>query len=308
MNTRVQFVLQCSMFAIVGHNFGRFVMSNGIDRFAELSEVRMCYRDEGDPAGQPMLLIMGLSSQLIHWPQEIVDGLGARGYRVIRPDNRDSGLTEWKVTPSQYYLRAIARDSVELLDYLGIDHAHVVGASMGGMVAQLVAIEHAARVRSLCSMMSTPHASIGMADGDVLQELMKPLPPNRDDAIEQIVALYALIGSKTYAESERERRYALATHAYDRARHPEGAARQVTAAVIAPDRTRNLQRLQVPTLVIHGAEDSLIKIVGGEATHAAIPGSSYLPLEAMGHDIPAPLFGEIISAIAENAARRPVVV
>ncbi|MGW6421853.1 alpha/beta fold hydrolase [Nocardia sp. NPDC055053] len=281
-------------------------MNDERDRFAELSEVRMCYRDEGDPAGEPLLMIMGLSSQLIHWPQEIVDHLGRRGYRVIRPDNRDSGLTEWKITPRQYYLRAIARDSVELLDHLGIEQAHVVGASLGGMVAQLLAIEHTTRVRSLCSIMSTPHVIIGMADGDVLQELTKPLPPERDEAIEQIVDLYTLIGSKTYAD--RERRRALATHAYDRARHADGPARQVTAAMIAPDRRKRLQQLRMPTLVMHGAEDSLIKIAGGEATHAAIPGSSYLPLEGMGHDLPAPLFDEIVTAIAENAARRPAVV
>ncbi|MFF3574356.1 alpha/beta fold hydrolase [Nocardia jiangxiensis] len=283
-------------------------MNDAIDQFADLSEIRMCYRDEGDPAGPPMLMIMGLGSQLIHWPQEIVDDLVARGYRVIRPDNRDSGLTTWKVTPSQYYLRAIARDCVELLDHLGIEQAHVVGASMGGMVAQLMAIEHAPRVLSLCSIMSTPHASIGMADGDVLQELMRPVPPDREDAIEQIAALYELIGSKTYAESERQRRWDLATRSYDRARHPEGAARQVTAAVIAPDRRARLQQLRVPALVIHGAEDSLIKIAGGEATHMAIPGSSYLPLQPMGHDVPVPLFGAVIEAISENAARRPAVV
>jgi pimeloyl-ACP methyl ester carboxylesterase len=296
----------CSIFVIVGHNFGRFVMSEGVDQFADLTDVRMCYRDEGDPAGRPMLLIMGLNSQLIHWPQEVVDELCARGYRVIRPDNRDSGLTEWRATPSQYFLRAIARDSVELLDYLGVDRAHIVGASMGGMVAQLMAIEYAQRVQSLCSIMSTPHASIGLADGDVLQELLKPPPPDRDAAIEQIVAIYTLIGSKTYAESEHARRYNLAARAYDRAHHPDGAVRQVTAAVIAPSRTRRLQQLEVPALVIHGVEDSLIKIAGGEATHAAIPGSSYLPLEAMGHDIPAPLFGVVVDAITENAARRPV--
>ncbi|MFX0578699.1 alpha/beta fold hydrolase [Nocardia nepalensis] len=283
-------------------------MNDERDRFAELSDVRMCYRDEGDPTGEPLVLIMGLSSQLIHWPQEIVDHLGARGYRVIRPDNRDSGLTEWKITPSQYYLRAIARDTVELLDYLGIDKAHVVGASMGGMVAQLLAIEYPQRVLSLCSIMSTPHVSIGMADNEILQELTKPLPPDRDAAIEQIVALYTLIGSKTYAEHERERRYALAAQAYDRARHPEGPGRQVTAAVIAPNRTERLQQLQLPALVIHGVEDSLIKIAGGEATHAAIPGSNYLPLAAMGHDIPAPLFDAIVAAIDENAARRPAIV
>ncbi|WP_406278136.1 alpha/beta hydrolase [Nocardia sp. NBC_00881] len=273
------------------------------DQFAELSEVRMCYRDEGDRDGQPLLLIMGLSSQLIHWPQEIVASLVERGYRVIRPDNRDSGLTEWKAAPSQYFLRAIARDTTELLDHLGIEQAHVVGASMGGMVAQLLAIEYPQRVLSLCSIMSTPHISIGMADGEVLQELTKKLPEEREAAIEQITDLYTLIGSKTYAD--REARRALATQAYDRAQHPEGGVRQVTAALIAPDRTAKLQQLRLPALVIHGGEDSLIKIAGGEATHAAIADSIYLPLDEMGHDIPAPLVDQIGVAIAENAARRP---
>ncbi|WP_405181749.1 alpha/beta fold hydrolase [Nocardia sp. NBC_01377] len=274
------------------------------DQFAELSDVRMCYRDEGDRNGQPLLLIMGLSSQLIHWPQELVDDLVARGYRVIRPDNRDSGLTEWKATPSQYYLRAIARDTVELLDYLDIEAAHVVGASMGGMVAQLLAIEYSQRVLSLCSIMSTPHISIGMAEGDVLEELMKKLPDDREAAIEQITDLYTLIGSKTYAD--REARRALATQAYDRAQHPEGSQRQVTAALIAPDRTAKLRQLRLPAMVIHGGEDSLIKIAGGEATHAAIADSLYRPLREMGHDIPAPLIEQIGAAIAENVARRPV--
>ncbi|MFD9466427.1 alpha/beta fold hydrolase [Streptomyces sp. NPDC060027] len=278
-------------------------MNDKRDQFADLTTVKMCYRDEGDPQGEPLLLIMGLSSQLIHWPQEIVDALGDQGYRVIRPDNRDSGLTEWKTTPSQYYLRAIARDTVELLDHLGIEQAHVVGASMGGMVAQLLAIEYTDRVLSLCSIMSTPHISIGMADGDVLQELTKPLPPGREDAIKQIAALYATIGSKTHADSESEARLAMAEQAYDRAQHPEGGTRQVTAALIAPNRTKDLQGLRLPALVIHGAEDPLIKIAGGEATHAAIADSTYLPLDTMGHDLPAPLRDQIVASIAKNAGR-----
>lgn len=278
-------------------------MSDERDQFAELSTVRMCFRDEGDPSGEPMVLVMGLSSQLIHWPQEIVDALGERGYRVIRPDNRDSGLTEWKDTPSQYYLRAIARDTVELLDHLCIEQAHVVGASMGGMAAQLLAIEYTSRVLSLCSIMSTPHISIGMADGEVLEELTRPLPPDREAAIAQIAGLYATIGSKTYEDSERERRLALATQAYDRAKNPDGGTRQVTAAMIAPDRRKSLQELTLPALVIHGAEDPLIRIAGGEATHAALADSTYLPLDAMGHDLPAPLLGQIAASIAENAAR-----
>ena len=278
-------------------------MSDARDQFAELDEVRMCFRDEGDPAGEPLVLIMGLSSQLIHWPQEIVDGLGERGYRVIRPDNRDSGLTEWKTEPSDYFLKAIARDTVQLLDHLDIDKAHIVGASMGGMVAQLLAIDHAERVLTLCSIMSTPHFLIGMPDGDVIEELLKPLPADREDAIQQVADLYALIGSKTYADSERERRHALATRAYDRAQHPDGGGRQLGAAMMALDRRPGLRKLRLPALVIHGAEDSLIKIAGGEATHAAIADSIYLPLDTMGHDLPAPLVGRVIAAIAENASR-----
>jgi pimeloyl-ACP methyl ester carboxylesterase len=280
----------------------------GEDRFAELNEVRMCFRDEGDPAGKPLLLIMGLSSQLIHWPQEIVDGLGERGYRVIRPDNRDSGLTEWKGEPKDYLLQAIARDTVELLDKLGVEKAHVVGASMGGMVAQLLAIQYPARVLTLCSIMSTPHWSIGTADPDVLLELLKPLPPDREDAIKQIADLYALIGSKTYADSERERRLALAREAFNRAQHPDGGRRQVNATMFALNRTADLQKLSLPALVIHGAEDSLIKIAGGKATHDAIPDSVYLPFDPMGHDLPEPLLNEIEKAIADNASKVGAVV
>ncbi|MFC8528063.1 alpha/beta fold hydrolase [Nocardia sp. NPDC057227] len=282
-------------------------MNEERDQFAELSEVRMCFRDEGNPAGEPLLLIMGLSSQLIHWPQEIVDQLGER-YRVIRPDNRDSGLTEWKDAPRQYFLRAIARDTVELLDHLGIERAHVVGASMGGMVAQLLAIENASRVLSLCSIMSTPHVSIGMADGEVLQELVKKLPEDRDAAIAQTAALYALIGSKTHAEADRARRLDLATRAYDRARHPEGSVRQISAALMAPNRTPGLRGVRVPALVIHGGEDSLIGIAGGAATHAAIAGSTYLPLPDMGHDLPHALVTQVGTAIHSNASRAAAVV
>ncbi|MFD1663518.1 alpha/beta fold hydrolase [Streptomyces caeni] len=126
---------------------------------------------------------------------------------------------------------------------------------------------------------------------------------DREAAIAQIAGLYATIGSKTYEDGERERRLALATQAYDRAKNPDGGTRQVTAAMIAPDRRKSLQELTLPALVIHGAEDPLIKIAGGEATHAALAGSTYLPLDAMGHDLPAPLLGQIAASIAENAAR-----
>ena len=283
-------------------------MSDPRDRFAELTKVTACYRDEGDENGEPLLLVMGLSSQLIHWPQELVDALGDRGYRVIRLDNRDSGLTSWKVPPAQYFLQAMADDALELLAHLGIDQAHVVGASMGGMISQLIAIGRPERVRTLCSIMSTTgDPRVGLPADGVIGELLRPLPEDPDEAIAQVAHVYDVIGSRTHAASERPRRLELAGAAYRRAVHPDGGARQIAAILMATDRTRRLQALRVPALVIHGGEDSLIDISGGEATHAALAGSAYLPLADMGHDLPEPLLDRIVASIVENAQQRVAV-
>ena len=279
--------------------------TNAEDLFVEIDGLKLCYRVEGDPSHPPVLMIMGLTSQLIYWPQQLVGQLVGAGYRVIRFDNRDSGRTEWtQETPSSYTLSAMANDAIQLLDHLDIDSAHVVGASMGGMISQRLAIDHPTRVRSLCSIMSTTgKLTVGGAEDGVYAEMAKEIPPDRDEAIDHVVALFALIGSKTYADEEASSRRALATAAYDRSlSHPGAGARQILAIVLGGDRTGALQKLTVPTLVIHGNEDSLINISGGRATRDAIPGAKWLGddvegVDGMGHDLPTPLLDGITVGI-----------
>lgn len=273
--------------------------------------LNLCYRVEGAPSHPPVLMIMGLNSQLIYWPQPLVDTIVAAGYRVIRFDNRDSGRTAWVGNaPFAYTLANMAKDATRLLDHLGIDKAHVIGASMGGMISQRLAIDHGTRARSLCSIMSTTgNPNVGGAEDGVYAELAKEIPPDREEAIEQIVALFALIGSKTYAEEEGPNRRALATAGYDRSLgHPGGGVRQVAAILGAPDRTAALNGLTLPTLVIHGNEDSLINISGGRATRDAIPGAAWYGhpengAEGMGHDMPLPLLDGIAAGIIDHLKR-----
>lgn len=285
------------------------------DQFVELKDVKLCYRVEGDPSNPPVLLIMGLNSQLIHWPQRLVDQLKEK-YLVVRFDNRDSGLTRWRSgePPADgYRLVDMADDAIALLDHLKIDSAHIVGASMGGMISQRLAINYPARARSLCSIMSTTgNIWVGYAQPGVIAELIKQPPADEAGAIDHVVALYALIGSATYAAEEAPRRRALAEAAYKRSldsdgapAHPGGGARQIGAVLLAGDRTKELNGLSLPTLVIHGNEDTLIHISGGKATRDAIPGAQWLGdpeqgVAGMGHDLPQPLLDAIIAGIVAH--------
>lgn len=285
------------------------------DLFVETEHLKLCYRVEGDPSHPPVLLIMGLNSQLIHWPQELVDTL-KQTHRVIRFDNRDSGLTRWRTgaPPADgYRLVDMADDAVQLLDHLGIAKAHIVGASMGGMIAQRLAINYPKRARSLCSIMSTTgNIWVGYAQPGVIAELIKEPPSDPEGAIDHIAALYELIGSDTYADAERPRRRALAEASYKRSldangapAHPGGGARQVGAILLAGDRTTELNGLTLPTLVIHGNEDALIHISGGKATRDAIAGAQWLGdaengVEGMGHDLPQPLLDTITAGIVAH--------
>lgn len=285
------------------------------DQFVELEDVKLCYRVEGDPSNPPVLLIMGLNSQLIHWPQRLVDQLKEK-YLVVRFDNRDSGLTRWRSgePPADgYRLVDMADDAIALLDHLKIDSAHIVGASMGGMISQRLAINYPARARSLCSIMSTTgNIWVGYAQPGVIAELIKQPPADEAGAIDHVVALYALIGSATYAAEEAPRRRALAEAAYKRSldsngapAHPGGGARQIGAVLLAGDRTKELNGLSLPTLVIHGNEDTLIHISGGKATRDAIPGAQWLGdpeqgVAGMGHDLPQPLLDAIIAGIVAH--------
>lgn len=289
--------------------------------------------DDTGGEGRPVvLLIMGLGMQLVAWPTAFVRQLADAGFRVIRHDNRDIGLSQgfdhagtgnivWESirqrlglqVRSAYTLQDMARDSLGVLDALGIKQAHVIGASMGGMIAQRLAIDYPDRARSLCSIMSTTGSLlVGHPQPGVIEALLKPLPSDRDAAIEHIVGLYNLIGSKTHAAAEAGRRRALAEAAYDRSvgptgapLHPGGGARQVGAILLAGDRTKALKTLTLPALVVHGNEDALINVSGGRATRDAIPGAQWLGgpqngVEGMGHDLPHPLLDTIVDGIVAH--------
>ena len=276
--------------------------------------IQLYYEDEGDHAGVPLLLVMGFTAQLTGWPAPFVDEVVARGFRVVRADNRDSGLSTHldgvavdalEVDPTRvpYLLSDMAADLLGLLDHLGIARAHLVGASMGGMISQVLALDHPERVLSLCSIMSTTGApDVGQPTAEAVVALLAPPPPDREGALARSVEVAAVIGSRSHPMAPEEVRRR-AGEAYDRAFYPEGAGRQLAAMLSSGDRTERLGGIQVPTLVIHGLQDTLIQPDGGRATAAAIPGARLLELAEMGHDLPAHLWTRIVDAIEANARR-----
>ncbi len=244
---------------------------------------------------------MGLGAQLIAWDDEFVEGLARRGFYVIRYDNRDVGRSTWfdeagvpdiaaivdgEEPRPVYLLTDMADDAAGLLDALGIPSAHVLGASMGGMIAQSFAIQYPERVRTLVSVMSTTgDPSVGQPHPEVLGSLLAAPPTDRAAAIDQSAKMWSVIGSTGFPFHE-ERIRANAAAAYDRAFHPEGTARQMVAIVASPDRTPGLAKVSAPTLVIHGESDPLVDPSGGRATAEAIPGASLWTIPGMGHDLP----------------------
>ncbi|WP_035855919.1 alpha/beta fold hydrolase [Cryptosporangium arvum] len=285
------------------------VRSNAVD---------LCYETFGDPADPAALLVMGLGEQMIAWPDGFCALLAARGFHVIRFDNRDVGRSTWlddlgdvdvrglfagDLSSVRYGLRDLAADTAGLLEALGVDRAHLVGVSMGGMVAQLVAIERPDLVASLASIMSTTgDRSVGQATLDDVSVLMPRPDADRAAAIAADVALYRLIGSPGFETSE-EVLVSRATAKVDRAYHPAGTARQFAAIVTAADRTPGLRALTTPTVVVHGEDDRLVDVSGGRATAAAVPGSSLVLVPGLGHDLPEGAWDRIVDAIAANAAR-----
>lgn len=251
--------------------------------------IDIAYQRLGDPHAPVVLLIMGVAAQLIHWPDAFCRALVNRGLQVIRFDSRDIGLSTHLAgapTPDlpaalagdlssvSYTLSDMAADAVGLLDALGIGKAHVVGASMGGAIAQTMAIEHPDRVRSLTSMMSTTgNMSVGQASPEVLREVFSgAAATTRDEVIQQRLRAFRAIGSPGYPSDEKEVA-AVAGSAYDRSHDPVGIARQAIATVASGDRTERLRHLDVPTLVIHGLADRMVDVSGGRATAEAIPGA-----------------------------------
>ena len=280
------------------------VNANGID---------IEYVTDGDPAGPPLLLVMGLGAQLITWPQGFVDGLCERGYFVIRFDNRDSGLSTklegipeiaalfgGDTTSAPYRIEDMADDAAGLLTELGLSKVHVVGASLGGMITQALTIHHKDRFLSACSIMSTTgDRSVGAPTNEAISALLRPAATSRDEAIEASVAGSKVIGSQAYPVDEQILRTRAAA-AYDRSYCPEGTARQLAAILASPDRTQGLQTVEIPFLVLHGEADPLVTLSGGQATAAAVPSAKMITYPGMGHDLPEVLWNEITEAIVAN--------
>ncbi|MGY1667589.1 alpha/beta fold hydrolase [Geodermatophilus sp. SYSU D00696] len=276
-------------------------------------DVELAYETFGSPEDTPLLLVMGLATQMIGWPDDFCRMLADRGLYVVRFDNRDIGLSTHLDAAGApdvlavmggdhsrvaYRLGDMAEDTAALLDALGLDSAHVVGASMGGMIAQSLAIRHPDRVRSLTSIMSTTgDPAVGAPAEAALGVLLAPPATDRESAVQRAVDTYRVIGSPGFEFDEsglRER----AGLSFDRAYNPAGVARQLAAILASPDRTADLARVAVPTLVVHGAEDALVNVSGGRATAAAIPGAELLVVEGMGHDLPREVWPQLVDRIA----------
>jgi pimeloyl-ACP methyl ester carboxylesterase len=269
-----------------------------------VGDIEVAYNTLGDATDPPVVLISGLGAQLIAWEDDFCQQLVDRGLFVIRFDNRDVGLSSHLAdrpksasaetagaAPAAFYtLTQMAADTAGLIDNLGLGSAHVVGISLGGMIAQILAIENPERVRSLTSIMSTTgHNQVGQPT-DAARALFLLLPvTTREDAIDRAVLFNRTVGSPAYPTDETELRDR-AVRAFDRAVNPQGVARQLAAAMTTPDRTEDLRRLDLPTLVIHGAEDPVIAVSGGQATAEAIPGAELVVIDGMGHDLPRPLW------------------
>jgi pimeloyl-ACP methyl ester carboxylesterase len=284
------------------------VASNGIE---------IAYETFGAPGDRPLLLVMGLGGQMLAWHPELCAALAAEDFFVVRYDNRDVGLSTHlhdarppnldaarggDFSSASYRLEDMADDAVGLLDALGLDRAHVVGASLGGMIAQTMAITHPDRVYSLTSIMSTPEIGIGSATPATLAALPAPPPTSRAEAVEQTVSMFKIIGSPGYPLDEAWIRE-LAGQSYDRGFDPAGMARQQLAIYASGDRTAALAHVTTPALVVHGQADPLIQLSGGQATAAALPDADLLVLPGMGHDLPRGIWSRLVAAISRLADR-----
>ncbi len=278
------------------------------------------YDTIGDAKDEPLLLVMGFTAQLIAWDEKFCRAIADEGFFVIRYDNRDCGLSSHldgvqvdiaallnarnglgDLPPVPYTLSEMASDGIAVLDALGIERAHVVGASMGGMIVQTLAIEFPQRLRTVTSIMSTTgEPDVGQAAPEAMAALMRPPATEREEAIAGSVAASKLFSSPRYFDEDKVRARAAAS--YDRAFYPEGAMRQMAAIGTSGSRAEGLRGVRLPMLVIHGRADTLIDVSGGMRTAELVPGANLLVLNDMGHDLPEPLWPVIVDAITSHAA------
>ena len=271
--------------------------------------VELTYATYGDPGDPPLLTIHGLGAQMTDWSQEFVDGLVDQGFQVIVFDNRDQGGSTWfddagqadiaallgdPSLPVPYRLADMAADAAGLLDALGIGSAHILGVSMGGMIAQQLVIDHPDRARTLTSIMSAPGPNVGPPTPEAVEALLVAPVYERQAAIDQSIVTSRVIASPGFPFDEAGMRERAAVH-FDRGHHPDGTARQLAAILTSPDRTDALGAAALPTLVVHGAADPLVTLPGGEATAAAIPGAELWVVDGMGHDLPSAVLPELFA-------------
>jgi pimeloyl-ACP methyl ester carboxylesterase len=295
-------------------------MATMAERFAEVgNDLTLCYETFGDPADPTILLIMGLGAQMLEWHEDLCQDLVGHGFHVIRFDNRDAGLSTFldadvnifdvatkamqgEPVEAPYLLSAMAGDAVGLLDHLGIGRAHIVGASLGGMIAQTLTIEHPERVISLTSIMSTTgDPDVGQPHPEALQVVMSPPPQSREEAGERRIAASQVWGSPGLTSDDELR--AQAAQAYDRQHDPAGTVRQLAAILASGSRSAGLRELTVPTLVIHGTADKLVDPSGGDRTAEVVPDAKLVVIDGMGHDLARPLWPQLVDPLVDHVRR-----
>src|SRR6478609_3451211 len=288
------------------------------ESFCRVGDIEICFETFGDPADPAVLLVMGLGTQMLGWHEDFCTDLAGRGFHVIRYDNRDIGrstILSSAPVPSlgqiirrdkraaSYSLAEMAADGVGLLDHLGIERAHLVGVSMGGMITQTIAARRPERVLSLTSIMSSTGSRWrGQPALKTYRQFLRPVSGDRATYIAETAALFEIIGSPGFERDPEDLRSLLAAM-YDRGHDPASVSRQLGAIVASGDRTAELRHITAPTLVIHGTADKLVAPSGGRATARAIPGARLLKIEGMGHDLPRGAWPQIIDAIVENTRR-----
>ncbi|MFX1388262.1 MAG: alpha/beta fold hydrolase [Promethearchaeota archaeon] len=289
---------------------------------AKANNIEIEYETFGDPSSKPLLLIMGLGAQMINWDEELCKRLVERGFYVIRFDNRDVGLStkfeeagepdlmklyisaqKGEKIEATYTLEDMADDAVGLLTALNIDKAHICGASMGGMIAQVIAYRHPSRILSLISIMSTTgDPDLPRPTPEAMQVLIKPLPIGREAIIEEGVNRMRVVhGTGIPFDEERAHRFAIAS--YDRSNYRPGYSRQLAAILATGNRKQALKSIVIPTIVIHGEVDPLVPVEGGKDTAEAIPGADLLIIEGMGHSLPPQVWPQVLDAITNNAVK-----
>jgi pimeloyl-ACP methyl ester carboxylesterase len=284
---------------------------------AQANGIELAYDTFGDAADPTVLLVMGLGAQMIHWPPGFCQGIADRGFHVVRYDNRDVGESTWFDSPVDvgallaarsagetpnvpYLLGDMAADAVGVLDHLGIDTAHVVGVSMGGMIVQTLAIEHPDRVATLTSVMSTTgDLDVGNPTGEAMALLMSPPARSREELQDAAVRGATVCGSPGLYDEDELR--ATAAQAWDRGYNPAGTARQLAAILASGSRSAALAEVDLPALVIHGAADTLIHPSGGERTAEVIPDAKLVVIDGMGHDLPRSLWPRVTDLLADHA-------